>query len=106
MLARGTHPQGGCPLALGRVVRLRQFAREIVGVREHVGQRDIAIDVALLQDEVISLRTHVFDREIGSHLYNMVGAFFARCLMRLHLAYPFKRNFIIGRCSKLPIFQE
>jgi hypothetical protein len=80
--------------------------REIVSMSEHVGQSDIAIDVTLLQVEVISLRMHVFDREIGSHSCDMAGAFFASCLMRLHLAYPFKRNFIIGRCSTLPIFHE
>jgi hypothetical protein len=50
------------------------------------------------------LRMHVFDREIGPHPCDMAGAFFAGWLIRLHLAYPFKRNFIIGRCSTLPIF--
>jgi hypothetical protein len=80
--------------------------REIVSMREHVGQSDIAIDVTLLQVEVISLRMHVFDREIGSHSFDMQGTFFACCPIRLHLDYPFKRNFIIGRCSTLPIFQE
>ncbi len=73
-----------------RTVRIRQAAREIMSLREHVSQRDIAVDVALLQVEVISLRMHIFDREIGSHSYDMVGAFFASCLMKLHLDLPFK----------------
>jgi hypothetical protein len=93
-------------LALGMTIRLRHLMREIMSMREHVGQSNIAIDVALLQDEVISLRTHVFDRKIGTHLCHTVGAFFARRLIWRHQAYPFKRNFIVGRCSTLPIFQE
>jgi hypothetical protein len=52
------------------------------------------------------LRMHVFDGEIGSHLCDMAGALFASCLIWLHLAYPFKRDFIIGRCSTLPISRD
>jgi hypothetical protein len=94
------HPQGGCSLALEGTVLLRHL------VHEHRGQRDIAIYVRLLEVEIISLRMDVFDREIGSHSCDMAGPFFASCFMRLHLAYAFKRSFIIGLCSTQPIFHE